>query len=322
MTWSSDGREGCCLTGRLVGLPPRRGPSYAFFEGVALSKDFQEFLTVPAYERINWSTQFGPVDRQVENLASMRVPALLRELAAGCLAGIIVGIVIGGLGSRLAMRVSAIAAGPIPQGVTTDNGNIVGEITLGGTIALIVFGGVFAGLQGGLLYAALRPWLLPFGPWRGLVFGLGLLGLDGSLILDETNSDFIILRPALLNVAMFAALFPIFGMALAPVFDRVLRFVDRGSVGARMLMILALGLAAVFLGLGLVSGIGALGSNPTPIDLIGLLSLLLVVAGLAARTVKAAVTPPPWSPASYVVLAAAVLIGAARTYSNVARILS
>jgi hypothetical protein len=266
---------------------------------------------------------FGPVDHRVENLANMRVPGVLRELAAGCLAGIIVGIVVGGLGSRLAMRVSAIAAGPIPQGVTTENGNIVGEITLGGTIALIVFGGVFAGLQGGLLYGALRPWLLPFGPWRGLVFGFGLLGLDGSLILDETNSDFIVLRPPLLNVAMFAALFPIFGMALAPVFDRVLRFVDRGSVIARGLMILALVLAALFLGLGLVSGVGALGSNPTPVDLIGLLSLLVVVAGLAARIAKGtAVAPPPWAPASYVVLAAAVLVGAARTYSSVASILS
>ncbi|MGH2473536.1 MAG: hypothetical protein ACRDG6_14305 [Candidatus Limnocylindria bacterium] len=252
----------------------------------------------------------------------MRIPAVLREVAAGCLAGILVGIVVGGLGSRLAMRVSAMAAGPIPQGATTDNGAIVGEITLGGTIALIVFGGVFAGLQGGLLYAALRPWLLPFGRWRGLVFGFGLLGLDGSLILDDTNSDFIILRPPLLNVAMFAALFPIFSLALAPVFDRVLRFLDGGSFAAGALTIFALLLAALFLGLGLVSGFTSLGSDPSPVDLVGLLSLLLIAAGLALRIPKPTAAAPPWAPASYVVLAAAVLVAAARTYSSVARILS
>jgi hypothetical protein len=253
----------------------------------------------------------------------MRVPAVLREVAAGCLAGTIVGIVVGGLGSRLAMRVSAIAAGPIPQGVTTDNGNIVGEITLGGTIALILFGGVFAGIQGGLLYSALRPWLLPFGRWRGLVFGLALFGLQGSLILDDTNSDFIILRPPLLNVAMFAALFPIFGLALVPVFDRVLRFLDGGSLVARALTIFAFLLAALFLGLGLISGFSSLGSDPTAVDLVGLLSLLLIVAGLAARALKrTAITGVPWAPASYALLAAAILFGAVRTYSNVARILT
>jgi hypothetical protein len=252
----------------------------------------------------------------------MRVPVVLREFAAGCLAGIIVGIVVGGLGSRLAMRVSAIAAGPIPQGVTTENGAIVGEITVGGTIALIIFGGVFAGLQGGLLYAALRPWLQPFGRWRGLVFGFGLLGLNGSLILDDTNSDFLILRPPLLNVAMFAALFPIFGIALAPVFDRALRFLGGGAFVAGAVTIFALLLAALFLGLGLVSGLTSLGSNPTPVDLVGLLTLLLIAAGLAARLLKPTAAAPPWAPASYVIIAAAVLVAAARTYSSVARILS
>src|SRR3989449_6683114 len=125
----------------------------------------------------------------------MRVPELVREVAAGSLSGIVVGIIVGGLGSRLVMRLAAIAGGSGVQGVTTANGNRVGEITVGGTIALILFGGVFAGLFGGLLYASLRPWLVPFGRWRGLIFGVGLLGLTGSLILDGANSDFILLRP-------------------------------------------------------------------------------------------------------------------------------
>lgn len=252
----------------------------------------------------------------------MRIPAIVREVAAGSLSGIVVGIVVGGLGSRLVMRLSAIAAGSTVQGVTTANGNRVGEITLSGTIALIVFGGLFTGILGGLLYASLRPWLVRFGRWRGLVFGVGLLGLAGSLILDQANSDFVILRPALLNVAMFAALFVIFGITVVPVFDRVLRFLDGESFIAIVLTMIGSVVAAIFLGAGLFATLTTLGSNPTPIDLVGLLSLAVVVAGLAARLLSRDRLTPPWAPASYTVLAAAVLAGAAQTYSNVARILS
>jgi hypothetical protein len=252
----------------------------------------------------------------------MRIRELVRGVAAGSLSGIVVGIVVGGLGSRLVMRLSAIAAGSAAQGVTTANGNRVGEITLGGSIALIVFGGVFAGVLGGLLYASLRPWLAPLGRWRGLIFGLGVLGLAGSLILDAANSDFIILQPALLNVAMFAALFPIFGICLAPVVDRVLRFLAGGSLVAGILTILASLLAAIFLGLGLFSGLAALASNPTPIDLISLLMLGMIVAGLAVQAFASGPASSPWRLVSYGLLAAALLVGAARTYSSVVRILT
>ena len=252
----------------------------------------------------------------------MRIPELVREVAAGSLSGIVVGIIVGGLGSRLVMRLSAIAAGSGVQGVTTANGNRVGEITFGGTIALILFGGVFAGMFGGLLYASLRPWLLPFARWRGLIFGLGVLGLAGSLILDAANSDFIILRPPLLNVAMFAALFVIFGVTLAPVFDRTLGALAEGSLIAGALALLGVVVAALFVGLGLLSGFGALTSGPTTVDLISLLMLGLIAAGLAARALGPRLASPPWRLASYGLLAAALLVGAAYTYGSVVRILS
>jgi hypothetical protein len=208
------------------------------------------------------------------------------------------------------------------QGVTTSNGNRVGEITLGGTIGLILFGGVFAGLFGGLLYASLRPWLAPFGRWRGLIFGLGVLGLAGSLVLDGANSDFIILRPALLNVTMFAALFPIFGVAIAPVFERTLRALATGSLISGALVLPGVVLAALFVGLGLVAGFSALGSHPTTVDLINLVMLVMIVAGLAARTLGQRLTSPPWRLAGYALLTAALLVGATYTYGSVVRILS
>src|SRR5712692_4221858 len=251
----------------------------------------------------------------------MRIPEPFREIAAGSLSGIVVGIIVGGFGSRLVMRLSAIAAGSGVQGVTTANGNRVGEITVGGTIALILFGGVFAGLFGGLLYASLRPWLVPFGRWRGLIFGLGLLGLTGSLILDGASSDFILLRPPLVNVAMFAALFPIFGVALAPVFDRAVRTLATGSLVAGALALLGIVLATLFVGLGLVAGFSALGSHPTTVDLITLLVLIMIVAGLSARALGHRLASPPWKLAGYAILIAAVLVGANYTYGSVVRIL-
>jgi hypothetical protein len=249
------------------------------------------------------------------------IPALVREVAAGSLSGIVVGVIVGGLGSRLVMRLTAMAADSFVQGVTTANGNRVGEITVGGTFGLIVFGGVFTGIFGGLLYASLRPWLAPFGRWRGLIFGLGVLGLAGSLVLDSANSDFIILRPPLLNVAMFAALFAIFGIAVAPVFDRMLRALGKGSLTSAALVSIGLVVAALFVGLGLLSGLSALASDPTPVDLITLLMLGIIVAGVAARALGTRLASQPWRLASYALLLAAVLVGTARTYSNVARIL-
>lgn len=252
----------------------------------------------------------------------MRIPEFVREIAAGTLSGIAVGIVVGGLGSRLVMRLSAIAAGSGVQGVTTANGNRVGEITVGGTIALIILGGVFAGMFGGLLYASLRPWLAPFARWRGLIFGLGILSLAGSLILDAANSDFIILRPPLLNVGMFAALFVIFGIALVPVFDRTLRALAEGSLISSGLALLSVVVAALFVGLGLVSGFTALTSGPTTVDLVTLLMLCIVVVGLAGRALGPRLASPPWRLATYALLAAALLVGAAYTYGSVLRILS
>jgi hypothetical protein len=252
----------------------------------------------------------------------VRIPALVREIAAGSLSGIVVGIVVGGLGSRLVMRLSAIAAGSGVQGMTTANGNRVGEITVGGTMALIIFAGGFAGIFGGLLYASVRPWLAPFARWRGLVFGLGLLGLAGSLILDAANSDFIVLRPPLLNVAMFAALFLIFGIAIAPMFDRTLRALAKGSLVWGALAFLGTVVAALFVGLGFVSGFSALVSSPTTFDLISLLMLGLIVAGLAARALGDRLASPPRRLASYGLLTGVLLVGAAYTYGSVVRILS
>jgi len=97
-----------------------------------------------------------------------------RHVGLATLAGIIAGAIVGGVGGRIAMRVTGFVAGPSVAGVTTTNGNRVGEITLGGTIGVLLVG-VALGVLGGLVYAVVEPWLRRLGPWQGLGFGVFLL---------------------------------------------------------------------------------------------------------------------------------------------------
>lgn len=152
-----------------------------------------------------------------------RASALIRRVFALGFAGIIVGTVVGGLGGRIVMRISAIAAGDALQGIRTEAGNRVGEITLGGTIALIIFGGALSGAAAAIVVVAARPWLPQRRGLRGISLGLFLLAVAGSFIIDADNFDFMILDPPLLNIGMFAGLFLLFGLLVLPLADRVER---------------------------------------------------------------------------------------------------
>ena len=77
---------------------------------------------------------------------SSRVALLVRHIALVGLAGVVVGVVVGG--GRLVMGILAAVAPDRVTGRITENGNRVGELTMGGTIELLVFVGVFAGAVG------------------------------------------------------------------------------------------------------------------------------------------------------------------------------
>ena len=114
---------------------------------------------------------------------------LFRGIFCGGLAGFLAGVVVLGFGSRIAMRVVAML-NPEATGNLTDAGEIVGTITLGGTVALIVFGGGFGGLFTAGLWVFLRERL----PGR-LTLRIPLAGvlatLVGSLgLIDAGNDDF------------------------------------------------------------------------------------------------------------------------------------
>jgi hypothetical protein len=173
-----------------------------------------------------------------------------RAVAAAGIAGVLVGVP-AGLLARLVMKVSAVAAGPVSQGVQTENGNVVGALTADGTLALVIFAGLAPVGAGAILYVAVRPWFLSLRRWRGVAFGLYLLAVAGTVGLDPVNGDFSRFGPAPLNVAMFAGLFVAVGLALAPVAEWTLALLSSGRWG-----LVALGFVFGVLDAGLVLVIG------------------------------------------------------------------
>jgi hypothetical protein len=125
-------------------------------------------------------------------VAAWPLGAIWRDIARGGIGGLAVGIVVGGLGGRVAMRLIALLI-PDSAGAFTENGNRIGDITLGGSFGLIFFAGLFVGIFVGTIWVVVSPWL----PRRlglrvlaaiPLAIGLGAFGL-----VQGSNSDFIVL---------------------------------------------------------------------------------------------------------------------------------
>jgi hypothetical protein len=136
--------------------------------------------------------------------------------AAGCTSGLL----IIGAGGRLAMRALAATSGRA-QGAETEAGEIVGDITLGGTLGFFLFVGLLGGAFCALLYAVLQRWL-PRTPLRGVMFGALLLVLVSTRIepLRTNNEDFDIVGPAWLAILLFGLLALLQGAAVASLTSR------------------------------------------------------------------------------------------------------
>jgi hypothetical protein len=239
--------------------------------------------------------------------------ALARHVGTASLSGGIAGVVIGGLLGRVVMRISGFMAGPGLAGVHTENGNVVGDITAGGTIALIMFVGLPSGLVGGVLYALLEPWLARLRPWHGLAYGVALLATAGFFFLDPVNFDFRRFGMPAVNVAMFAALFVLFGVATAWLFDR-LRLLRTGTTAAartvNILAWLALPPAGLVVLLFLIGGAGRI----EPFLAAVIVAVLLVPAIVRWRGLPQAF--------GYASLIGVLLLGAARTLGGLPMLLT
>jgi hypothetical protein len=167
-------------------------------------------------------------------------------------AGVGAGILAAGAGGRLVMRLLAVTAGPDAQGQITEADQVVGRISLHGTLGFIVFTGLFFGAASGAAYLLVRRWL-PAGRTGGVAFGALLLVLAGTRLepLRPANPDFDLVGPGWVSVAAFSALVLFHGMLIAALAGRLSRAVPllaptaRAIVAHVPLLLLALGTVAL-----------------------------------------------------------------------------
>src|ERR1700675_5145711 len=101
--------------------------------------------------------------------------------------GALSGAISAGVGSRVVMRIIALT-NPGSDGVNTDADATVGQITLGGTMSLLILGKI-AGIMGGVVYLGLRRCLPVPAAWKGLAYGVVSLVTVGNLLFETTNAD-------------------------------------------------------------------------------------------------------------------------------------
>ena len=138
---------------------------------------------------------------------------VLRDIARGGISGAIVGIVVGGLGGRVVMRVAAILH-PDAVGALTENGNRIGDITMGGTLFLVLFGLISCALAG-VLWVIVSPWIPGQTGVRALLTAGIAIATGTPLLIIGRNPDFVILDHDPVVVALLVALVGLIGLSIA-----------------------------------------------------------------------------------------------------------
>lgn len=142
----------------------------------------------------------------------------VRLICAGLLAGMVAGAT-AGLGSRLAMFVVRLV-NPSYNGVVTHASAEVGSVTAEGTLSLAIEG-VFYGLPGAVLYLIVRRWLPGASLMKGATYGWFLLIVAGPIVLDGNNYEYYRYVPTRVSVTLFAALYPLYGLVVAPLTEHL-----------------------------------------------------------------------------------------------------
>ena len=209
-----------------------------------------------------WTDQDGPPSSVGES-----IKRYLWYLTVGITAGAVSGLIMAGVGGRLAMRILAATASDDVQGRITEANEIVGEITLGGSLGFIFFTGLLVGFPSGVGFLLLRRWL-PRGLIGGLTFGALLLVLFSTRLdpLRQDNVDFDLVGPGWLAVAIFVAMGLGHGMLLAAFagrFSRTLPLIskDRKAVSRYLPLVILLPAPPVAVLAILVGGVYAAASR-------------------------------------------------------------
>ncbi len=171
-----------------------------------------------AYEPWEPAAMEGPESPPSPKAAILRY---LRGVGIALVGGFWAGILVTGPAIRLIMRLLAATAGDGAQGAITEAEEVVGEISVDGTIGLLLFGGVLPGLLSGAIYVVVRRWL-PSGRLGGVAFGLLHLVIAATRIdpLRPDNLDFDLVGPGWLSVATFGLAAILHGMAVVAIANR------------------------------------------------------------------------------------------------------
>jgi hypothetical protein len=242
----------------------------------------------------------GPTDPPPVSLVVRRY---LWYLAVALLSGAAAGILAAGPGGRLVMRLLAVTAGADAQGQITEAQEIVGRITVDGTIGFVVFTGLFFGPVSGAAYLLLRRWL-PAGRAGGLAFGALLLVVAGTRLepLRRGNPDFDLVGPGWVAVVAFTLLVVFHGMLVAALAGRLSRAVPLlaarpGAIAVHApLLLLVLPGPSVALVLIIVGVLVVLGSR-IPVVVAAWHARPLVMVGRVALAVAALVAFPGFASA-------------------------
>ena len=169
--------------------------------------------------------------------APERLRRVLWYAAVFTYGAVISGLTVLGPGGRLVMRLLAVTAGDDAQGRVTEAEEVVGEITVGGTIGLVVFVGLFGGVILAALYLVLRKWL-PQGRWGALTVAAVFAVLSSTRLepLRPDNPDFTIVGPAWLSVTSFLALGALTMLTMGAVTGRVSRSLPLVEARVRALL--------------------------------------------------------------------------------------
>jgi hypothetical protein len=161
-------------------------------------------------------------------------------MALAMASGATAGILAAGAGGRLVMRLLAVTAGADAQGRITEAEEIVGRITVDGTIGFVLFTGLFVGLPSAAGYLLLRRWL-PGGRAAGLAYGALLLVVAGTRVepLRRGNPDFDLVGPGWVSVIAFTALVLFHGALVAALAGRLSRAVPLLAARPRAIAVYA-----------------------------------------------------------------------------------
>ncbi len=166
-----------------------------------------------------------------------RLPRVAWFAAVHFWAALGTGLLVVGPGGRLIMRLLAVTSGDGAQGKLTEAEEVVGDITVGGTIGFVVFVGIGGGVLLAVLFTVTRKWLPP-GRLGALALGVGTSVLLATRVepLRPDNEDFAIVGPGWLSVVTFLGLGLLAFLTFAAIAGRVGRSLPMISKRPRVLV--------------------------------------------------------------------------------------